>query len=63
MTITYENTVPSGSDVMRLIEYKEHDLMMVQLFATKDKYTYYKKFGFEERPSDAPGMRWISRED
>jgi len=29
----------------------------VQLFAAKDKFRFYEKFGFEKRPIDAPGMQ------
>ncbi|AKG37768.1 GNAT family N-acetyltransferase [Paenibacillus durus] len=41
---------------------KEQDILMVQLFAAAHKSGFYKKFGFEERPEAAPGMRWVSRD-
>ncbi|WP_198022949.1 GNAT family N-acetyltransferase [Paenibacillus zanthoxyli] len=41
---------------------KEQDILMVQLFAAAHKSEFYKKFGFEERPDTAPGMRWVSRD-
>lgn len=41
---------------------KEREIPMVQLFAAAHKADFYKKFGFEERPAAAPGMRWISRD-
>jgi len=40
---------------------KENNILMVSLFAAKDKGGYYRKFGFEDRPHDAPGMRWIDK--
>jgi len=40
----------------------DHDILMVTLFAAKDKGGFYKPFGFEERPQDAPGMRWVNRD-
>lgn len=53
-----------GSEIMRQLLSKcyENDILMVQLFAAKDKHMYYKKFGFEARPDDAPGMRWVNRD-
>ncbi|QWU14838.1 Acetyltransferase (GNAT) domain-containing protein [Paenibacillus sophorae] len=41
---------------------KEQDILMVQLFAAAHKSGFYKKFGFEERPEAAPGMRWVSKD-
>ena len=35
---------------------------MVSLFAAQGKSGYYTRFGFEERPHDAPGMRWVKRD-
>ena len=29
----------------------------IQLFAAKDKFKFYEKFGFEKRPINAPGMQ------
>jgi len=29
----------------------------IQLFAAKDKFEFYEKFGFEKRPINAPGMQ------
>jgi len=37
---------------------KEHRIRDVQLFAAKDKFAFYEKFGFERRPSNAPGMQY-----
>lgn len=53
-----------GSEILRqlLMKCHENDILMVQLFAAKDKHLYYKQFGFEARPSDAPGMRWMNRD-
>ncbi|MFD1773039.1 GNAT family N-acetyltransferase [Paenibacillus rhizophilus] len=52
-----------GSGILRrlLKKCKERDILMVQLFAAAHKADFYKKFGFKERPLEAPGMRWVSR--
>ncbi|MGM1045906.1 MAG: GNAT family N-acetyltransferase [Bacillota bacterium] len=52
-----------GSKILKKLLYQceTNEILMVQLFAAKDKNTYYKKFGFEDRPDDAPGMRWQYR--
>ncbi|MDT3427408.1 hypothetical protein J2Z22_002971 [Paenibacillus forsythiae] len=36
---------------------------MIQLFAAANKSGFYQKFGFEERPEAAPGMRWVKERD
>ena len=36
---------------------KANDIRDVQLFAAKDKFGFYEKFGFEKRPVNAPGMQ------
>jgi len=36
---------------------REQNIPDVQLFAARDKYAFYEKFGFEKRPVDAPGMQ------
>ena len=36
---------------------KEANIRDIQLFAAKDKYGFYEKFGFEKRPINAPGMQ------
>jgi len=41
---------------------KDNEILLVQLFAARGKDGFYKKFGFEERPADSPGMRWVNRE-
>lgn len=53
-----------GSEILKrlLLQCKNNEILMVQLFAATDKNSYYKKFGFEDRPADAPGMRWIDRD-
>jgi ribosomal protein S18 acetylase RimI-like enzyme len=40
--------------VSKCMVYKIRD---VQLFAAKDKYAFYEKFGFEKRTINAPGMQ------
>ncbi|MBN9387368.1 MAG: GNAT family N-acetyltransferase [Chloroflexi bacterium] len=34
-----------------------HNILQVQLFSASGKAGFYKKFGFEERAPDAPGMQ------
>ncbi|NGM81695.1 GNAT family N-acetyltransferase [Paenibacillus sp. 7124] len=53
-----------GSGILKrlLKKCKEQEIPMVQLFAAAQKADFYKKFGFEERPEAAPGMRWVSRD-
>jgi ribosomal protein S18 acetylase RimI-like enzyme len=36
---------------------KEQNVRDIQLFAAKDKFEFYEKFGFERRPLNAPGMQ------
>jgi ribosomal protein S18 acetylase RimI-like enzyme len=36
---------------------KDNKIRDIQLFAAKDKFAFYEKYGFEKRPSDAPGMQ------
>ena len=36
---------------------KENNVRDIQLFAAKDKFEFYERFGFEKRPSNAPGMQ------
>jgi len=52
-----------GSFILKelLRKCNEKDILMIQLFAAKDKIAFYKNYGFEERPTDAPGMRWINK--
>ena len=36
-----------------------HDIRVIWLFAAEGKSAFYKKFGFLERPVDAPGMQML----
>jgi len=36
---------------------KINNIRDVQLFAAKDRFEFYEKFGFEKRPENAPGMQ------
>ena len=36
---------------------KENNIRDIQLFAARNKYGFYEKFGFEKRPENAPGMQ------
>ncbi len=51
-----------GSTLLnKLIEYcRAQDIRVIWLFAAKGKSAFYKKFGFLERPVDAPGMQMTS---
>lgn len=53
-----------GSEILtRLLKKcRDRDITMVSLFAAQGKSGYYTRFGFEERPHDAPGMRWVKRD-
>jgi N-acetylglutamate synthase-like GNAT family acetyltransferase len=42
-----------------LTKCKESGIQSIQLFSAKGKQQFYKKFGFEEREQDAPGMTLI----
>lgn len=37
---------------------KEENIRDIQLFAAADKYEFYEKHGFEQRPRNAPGMQY-----
>jgi len=36
----------------------KHKIRDIQLFCASGKQTFYRRFGFHERPLDAPGMQW-----
>jgi len=48
-----------GSQLLeRLVKMcRANNIRDVQLFAAKDKFDFYEKFGFEKRPINAPGMQ------
>ncbi len=37
---------------------KEENIRDIQLFAAADRYGFYEKHGFEQRPHNAPGMQY-----
>ena len=39
---------------------RSQHMRVLWLFAAKDKSAFYKKFGFVERPVDAPGMQMLT---
>ena len=39
---------------------RSQQLRVLWLFSAKDKSAFYKKFGFLERPIDAPGMQMLT---
>jgi GNAT superfamily N-acetyltransferase len=48
-----------GAEILRRLVEKcrAAGIRDVQLFSAKGKAPFYRKYGFEERPVDAPGMR------
>jgi GNAT superfamily N-acetyltransferase len=42
---------------------RTQQIRVVWLFSAKGKSSFYKKFGFAERPSDAPGMQMLPTAD
>lgn len=48
-----------GSELLkRLVQKcKDYRIRDIQLFAARDKFEFYEKFGFEKRPANAPGMQ------
>ena len=49
-----------GSKLLNELVHKctAYNIRDIQLFAAKDKYHFYEKYGFEKRPSNAPGMEY-----
>lgn len=59
----YQGLGIGGTILKKLLsECKSHNIVMVSLFSATGKADFYQKYGFENRPSDAPGMRWVNRE-
>lgn len=48
-----------GSEILkRLIDIcKENGIKWIQLSCARGKMDFYKKYGFQERPADGPGMQ------
>jgi ribosomal protein S18 acetylase RimI-like enzyme len=48
-----------GSTILRQLtaRCKESGIKWIQLTCAKGKMDFYKKYGFEERPADGPGMQ------
>ncbi len=38
---------------------KDNNIRDIQLFAAKDKFSFYENFGFNKRPHNAPGMELV----
>ncbi len=54
----YQGMGLGSSHLDRLVsKCKDYKIRDIQLFAAKDKYVFYEKFGFEKRPINAPGMQ------
>lgn len=48
----------------KLIEHcRSKGIRVIWLFAAKGKSSFYKKFGFHKRPTDAPGMQMVPSQD
>jgi GNAT superfamily N-acetyltransferase len=49
-----------GKNIMKMLLDKcvEPNICDIKLFCAKDKAGFYHKFGFGERPDDAPGMQF-----
>jgi len=48
----------------KLIEHcRSKGIRVIWLFAAKGKGSFYKKFGFDKRPTDAPGMQMVPSQD
>lgn len=48
-----------GSEIMQrlLAKCRDHRIRSIQLFSARGKAEFYKRFGFEERGANAPGMQ------
>lgn len=58
----YQGNGVGGMLLTKLLQRcEQHNILMVQLFAASGKEAFYNKFGFEARPFDAPGMRWVNK--
>lgn len=54
----YQNQGIGSSILKRLIQQcKDKNIRVLWLFSASNKSNFYKKHGFEERPSTAPGMQ------
>jgi GNAT superfamily N-acetyltransferase len=54
----YQGRGIGATILRRLIDHCEaHQMRDIQLFSAKGKAGFYRKFGFQERPIDAPGMQ------
>ena len=42
---------------------RQLQVRVIWLFSAKGKSSFYEKFGFEERPADAPGMQMLAAGD
>lgn len=56
----YQNKGMGQAILNQLLEKcKASGIRWVQLSSARNKQNFYKKFGFQERPADAPGMQLI----
>lgn len=49
-----------GREILQILVEKclENNIRDIQLFCAQGKEKFYKKYGFEARPDDAPGMQY-----
>lgn len=59
---SYQNKGIGKTIVKKLIGHcKEHDIRSIHLFSANGKKGFYEKLGFEARPDDMPGMKYIEK--
>jgi len=51
-----------GSTLLKklIAKCRRHKVRVIWLFSAKGKSSFYKNFGFIERPADAPGMQMLT---
>jgi GNAT superfamily N-acetyltransferase len=54
-----------GSTLLKklIAKCRRHQVRVIWLFSAKGKSSFYKNFGFVERPADAPGMQMLTSAD
>ncbi len=60
----YQNKGIGGELVEKLLKHcKRFKIRDIQLFSTEGKAQFYKNYGFEPRPENAPGMQFLGNPD
>lgn len=61
---SYQNQGIGGTLLRKLINRcRLHCIRVIWLFSARGKSSFYKNFGFVERPADAPGMQMLIAEN